>query len=286
MTKRPLGPTVSQRIIGAELRMLREAAGLTCKEVSERVNFSEAKVSRIETARNSVTPNDLKFLLDAYDVTADKRAEFIELVKPRRRQKSWWNAYRDIVPERRWVYVRLEDEAEGLRNYETAFIPGLLQTADYADAIMKVTSPEATAEVRQRRVDVRLARQQVLTREFPVHLWAIIDEAALLRTKALPAAVANEQFLHLVEAAKLPSVTIQVLPLSVGPHPAMDGAFTIIDFPDPAGQVVFLDSRTGGMYLEEDEEIRAYDQDFDHLRAEALGKKDSAALLEALARDN
>ncbi|MGH8794636.1 MAG: helix-turn-helix domain-containing protein [Stackebrandtia sp.] len=287
MAKRPMGPTVSQRILGAELRKLREAKEMSLEVVADALGYSETKISRIETARNLVHKNDVTLLLNLYEVDdQEQRDDLLDLSKPRRREKGWWNAYSDVVPNKRWALVRLENEAERLRSYQAAFIPGLLQTEEYTAALVEMSSPTLAAESRQRVVEMHRARQQILTREFPVELWAVIDETALRRLAAMPDKIARAQFARLLEAAELPTVTIQVLPLSIGLHTGMNGAFTLIGFPDPAGQIVFLDSRTGGMFLEESRHVASFDQDFAHLQAESLGKCDSLELIRFIASDN
>jgi hypothetical protein len=269
-----------------ELRQLREAQGLSCGDVGDRLDWSGAKVSRIETARNAVHPNDLRLLLDLYGVTdTDRRNELVQLARTSR-QRGWWNAYRDVVPERRWVYVRLEDEATLIRSYEAEFVPGLLQTEDYARACLKAVRPTDTLEAIDRRVSLRMARQPILTRDGAPRLWVILNEAVLHRVAALPAKAAGEQFDRLVSAAELPNVTLQVLPFRVGPHAGMDGAFTILRFPDPAGEVVFIEGLVSSPYLDEPDEIQRYDLAFDHLCADALGAKESAGRIKELAREN
>jgi transcriptional regulator with XRE-family HTH domain len=269
-----------------ELRQLREAQSLSCDEVGERLDWSGAKVSRIETARNAIHPNDLRLLLDLYSVTdPDRRTALLELARTSR-QRGWWNAYRDVVPERRWIYVRLEDEATLIRGYEAEFVPGLLQTEAYARACLQAGRPTDDAEAIERRVSLRLARQPILTRDNAPRFWVILNEAVLHRVAALPAQAAADQFDRLLSAAKLPNVTLQVLPFAVGPHAGMDGSFTILRFPDPAGEVAYLEGLISSPYLEEPEEVQRYDLVFDHLRADALGAKESTAKIRDLARDN
>jgi hypothetical protein len=269
-----------------ELRQLRESQGLSCDDVGTRLEWSGAKVSRIETARNAVHPNDLRLLLDLYGVTDEERRTGLIKLARTSRQRGWWNAYRDIVPQRRWVYVRLEDEATLIRGYEAEFVPGLLQTEDYARACMKAGRPSDEPESIERRVSLRIARQQVLTRDNAPHFWVILNEAVLHRVAALPAKAAGDQFDRLLSAAELPNVTLQVLPFSAGPHAGMDGSFSILRFPDPAGELIFLEELTSSLYLEDPEEIQRYDVAFDHLRADALGAKASSARIRDLAREN
>jgi transcriptional regulator with XRE-family HTH domain len=220
-----------------ELRQFREAHGMSCEEVGERLDWSGAKVSRIETARNAVHSNDLKLLLDLYGVSDPERRDALLQLARTSRQRGWWNAYRDVVPERRWVYVRLEDEATLIRSYEVEFVPGLLQTEEYARACLKAGRPNDTPEAVERRVALRVARQAILTRDTPPQLWFILNEAALHRVRALPVAAAKEQLGRLAAATDLPNVTLQVLPFSIGPHAGMDGAFTMLRFPEGANRV-------------------------------------------------
>jgi transcriptional regulator with XRE-family HTH domain len=273
-------PTVKRRRLAAELRKAREQAGLTIDEVAERLEWSSAKISRIENARVSVLPRDVKFLLSTYGLTdRDDAWEPMLVLARESRQKGWWQQYGDAVREWFEVYVGLEAEAATLNCYHTEFVNGLLQTRDYARAVHRAWLPTATDEEIEQLVNVRMARQELLTSPDGPHVWLVFNEAVLRRLVG-GHAVMHEQLLRLVDASTLPNVTIQVMPFSGGAHSAMDGSFNILGFPDPADpNVVYIEYQTGALYLEKREETDRYKLIFDHLRAQAMPVDASRALV-------
>ena len=276
MSRESPGPTIRRRMLGRELRRLREAVALTCDDVGKRLQWSGAKVSRIETARTAAHANDVRLLLDLYSLKSDEHREMlIDLTRMPRRSQGWWTDFPDVVPGKRWSFVKLEDDAEMIRNYEVEFIPGLLQTEAYARSCFKAACPTATSEAIDRQVAARMARQQLMGRDDAPELWLVLNDAALRRTAAMQASTARSQFEHLLAAAAKPNVTFQVLPFAVEPHPGQNGSFTLIQFPDPGGEVVHLDTLTGSLYLEEPQQLKSYDLAFQHLKAEALNEADS-----------
>lgn len=275
-------PTVRRRRLGFELRQLREAAGLTIDRVAEALEFSESKISRIETARVSATPRDVRGMLELYGVSGGQRDALIQIARETR-EKGWWQAYSDvpIVP----AYVGLEVAAASIRIYQSLVVPGLLQTVEYARAVIRSVFPELHPEEVERRVELRMARQALLTQDDPLSLWVILDEAAL-RRRIGGSEVMREQLRHLTESATPPTVTLQVLPFAAGGHAGIDGAFTILGFPEPADpDVVYLDHAGGDLYLESAHEIQRYALLFDHLRAAALKPEDSMDFLTALTKE-
>jgi hypothetical protein len=180
-------------------------------------------------------------------------------------------------------YIGFESEARAISNYESLFVPGLLQTEDYARAVIRGTLPHATDDQVEIRVRARMERQGLLTREDALRFWAIMDEAAVRRVvDGRP--VMRAQLAKLQEMAQLPHVTIQVIPYEAGAHPGMTGSFVVLEFPDPADRsLVYLDSMAGDLFLEDDLEIRRYILMFEHLRAAALRPDEAAALLAAAA---
>ncbi|HEX6676308.1 MAG TPA: helix-turn-helix transcriptional regulator [Actinomycetes bacterium] len=274
------GPTVRRRRLGAELRRLREEAGLTIERVAKSMECSDSKISRIENGQVGATPRDVRDMLELYEVPAPQRDALIEIAREAR-QKGWWHAYRDlsvVVP----ASIGLEDTATAMRMYAALLVPGLLQTRDYASAVLRALQPGLDAEEFERWVDLRIRRQSLLEREDAPALWAILDEAALRRPVGGTRVMA-EQLRRLGEAAERPNVTLQVLPFGAGEHAGMDGGFTIFGFSRSAdSDVVHLDNTTGDLYLENAEEIRRYNEVFEQLRAAALGPAESRAMVETI----
>ena len=278
-------PTVKRRRLAAELRSYRDRAGLTIEEVAQRLEWSTAKISRIENARVSVLPRDVKFLLGVYGVEENgEEWEALLALARESRQKGWWYAYGDAIPEGFETYVGLEADATTLRTYESEYVPGLLQTEDYARAVMRATMPTASDEEIDRHVAVRMVRQERLTGSGAPEIWAVVSEAVLRRLVG-GGPVMRAQLGRLIEASKQPNITLQVLPFSVGAHAGMDGAFMILGFPAPAdADVTYVHYYTGTLYLEKPEDLARYTQMFDHLRAAALPVGQSRDLI-ARARD-
>ncbi|HEY2960057.1 MAG TPA: helix-turn-helix transcriptional regulator [Actinomycetota bacterium] len=274
------GPTVRRRQLGAELRRLREESSLTIERVAKRLECSESKVSRIENGQVGATPRDVRDMLDLYEVDPLRREALIEIARETR-QKGWWHAYRDVpvVP----ASIGLEESATALRMYAALLVPGLLQTREYASAVLRALQPDLDAEQFQRWVDLRIRRQSLLYRAGAPALWALLDEAVLRRPVGGPDVMAG-QLRRLAEAAEGPNVTLQVVPFTAGEHAGMDGGFTIFAFSRSAdADVVHLDISSGDLYLEKPEQIRRYNQVFDQLRAAALEPEASLALLVELA---
>jgi len=278
-------PTVKRRRLAAELRSYRDRAGLTIEEVAQRLEWSTAKISRIENARVSVLPRDVKFLLGVYGVDENGEDwETLLALARESRQKGWWYAYGDAIPEGFETYVGLEADATTLRTYESEYVPGLLQTEDYARAVMRATMLTASDEEIERHVAVRMVRQERLTGSGAPEIWAVVSEAVIRRVVS-GESVMRAQLSRLVEASKQPNITLQVLPFSVGAHAGMDGAFMILGFPAPTDpDVTYVHYYTGTLYLEKSEDLARYTLMFDHLRAAALPVGQSRDLI-ARARD-
>jgi transcriptional regulator with XRE-family HTH domain len=277
-------PTVKRRRLAAELRDRRERAGLTIDEVAERLEWSTAKISRIENARVSVLPRDVKFLLSVYGVSESDEAWDVLLTLAREsRQKGWWQQYGEAVPDWFEVFVGLEAEAATIWGYDAEFVPGILQTEEYARAVHRAQLINASDAEIDRLVRVRIARQELLTSYDAPQLWLILNEA-VIRRKVGSRVVMENQLKRLLEAAELPNLTLQVVPFSAGAHPAMDGSFTLLGFPEPADpQIVYIEYHTGALYLEKTAEVQRYRLMFDHLRASAQSVDDSRALMARVA---
>ena len=252
------GPTVRRMLVGAQLRRLRTDAGLTREQAGEAIRASEWKIHRLENGQVGFKERDIIDLLRLYGITdPDEVATFLLLTREAN-HPGWWQHYGDVLP--RWfrTYVDLESAATLIRIYEGQFIPGLLQTDDYMRAVVQGAHLEESAEELGRRVRLRLARQTLLTREQPPRLWAVIDEAAMRRPVG-GREVMRGQLERLIEAAKLPNVTLQVLPFEAGAHPAMLGAFSILRFADrELPDVVYLEHLTNAVYLDKRDEVERY----------------------------
>lgn len=277
-------PTVKRRRLAAELRQYREAAGLTIEEVAERLEWSSAKISRIENARVSVLPRDVKFLLSAYGLSDHDEAWDVLLTLAREsRQKGWWHQYGEAVPEWFEVFVGLEADAATIQGYDAEFVPGLLQTREYARAVHRAQLITATEEEIEQRVKVRMARQELLTSDEAPQVWLVLNEAVVRRLVGGRACM-HEQLTRLLEVSELPNVTLQVVPFSAGAHPAMEGSFNVLGFPEPSDpNIVYFEYHTGALYLEKPAEVRRYKLMFDHLRASAQPVDASRALITRVA---
>jgi transcriptional regulator with XRE-family HTH domain len=268
-------PTVRERRLARALRHLREEAGLKIEDVADRLEISASTVSRMETAQVGVRPRDLGFLLDMYEVSGAERDQLLQIARERRQQR-WWQEYADLP---NIAVAGLEADASTISQYSTQLVPGLLQTEAYARAVLKAIRLDAKAGDIDRRLELRLHRQELLTSESAPEYWVVLDEAVLRRQVGGPAVMA-EQLGQLVEAAKRPNVTLQVLPFASGEHAGMDGEFTILHYresDDP--DVVYIENTGSDLYLEAPEVTRRYNKIFDHLRAAAQNPSESIRTL-------
>jgi transcriptional regulator with XRE-family HTH domain len=267
-------PTVRRRELGVLLRALRNARELTVEQVAAELLCSPSKVSRMETGQRGATARDIRDLCDLYEVTDPAERERLMALAREGKQQGWWQSY--ALPYT--TFVGLEQEATSMRIYATAVIPGLFQTGDYTRGIHKLGIPQLDADEIETRVEERSARQRILTRESPPQLEVMLDEATLHRPVGGPGAM-REQLDRILEAMKLPNVTIQVVPYGVGGHPALDSNFIILAFESQAPTVVYVEGLMGYLYLERPSEIERYLQTFEILRNIALSPKDSGVLL-------
>ncbi len=273
-------PTVRLRRLAAELRTLRASAGLTQDQVGERTGINVATLYRIEHARVRPQTRTLRTLLDLYGADQELQADMIDLLRDAR-QRGWLHAYQSELPEQYTTYIGFEGEARSVWNYESLFIPGLLQTEDYARAVIRAVLPWASRDEVERRVEVRMERQEVLRNDNPLELWVIVDEAALRRQVGGPA-VMRAQLNHLMEAAELPNITFQVIPFSDGAHAGMLGSFVFMQFAEASiPDVIYVDSMAGDLFLEAEADVRRYRLVFEHLRAVAASPDDSRSLVAA-----
>lgn len=281
-TELAASPTLRRRRIARALLQLREAKGLTARQAATEAKnrsperaWSETKVTRIETRKIlRLRDVDVQTLLDVYGVTDSETREAYRRLAREASQTGWWVGYRDVLGS--GVYVDLETEASRVRTFELAIIPGILQTAAYARALIAGGGIVPDDQV-ERRVEARMMRKQILGRPDSPRIWAIIDEGALHR---IPAAVRSEQLRYLIDVQR-PDLRVQVLPSTHGPHAAMAGAFTVLDFPeDPS--VVYLEQARSELLLEDAADLAYYTTVYDHVQAHALSPGDSRALIESL----
>ncbi|MGW0767537.1 helix-turn-helix domain-containing protein [Streptomyces sp. NPDC002676] len=274
------GPAVRRRKLGAELRTLRAEAGLTSGEAARLVGWHQSKVSRIETGASGVKPADVRILLDAYAVRDAQLRELLLLLAGAEEnavgaRNRWWHAYRGVLPPTYRDFISLESQASGMRTLETTVVPGLLQTPEYARAVTRAAVKSLDEEALDALVEVRLARQDVLHSDPPLHLDAVLDEAVLRREVGGPEVMAR-QLERLLQAARLPQVRLQVLPFGAGAHVGLTGPFVIFSFPSTSDlDVVVLDQLTSSLYLERKEDLVAYSEAFNTLRIHALSPEES-----------
>jgi transcriptional regulator with XRE-family HTH domain len=275
--------TVKMRRLAAELRGLRASAGLSREDVVERTGVNVATLYRIEHGRVRPQARTLQALLEAYGVNTDQASELLALSRESG-QRGWLQGYTADLPDPYLTYISFENEARSIRNYESLLLPGLLQTRHYARAVIAVGLPGASRDEVERRVEVTMARQAVLTRAEPVGLWAIVDEAALHRQVGGKAVMQN-QLQYLTSAIANPAVTLQVISFEAGAHPGMPGSFTIVRFPaDQDPDLVYLGGTARDQLVEAEPEVARYNRAFQNLRAMALSPADSRALIAGLAR--
>jgi transcriptional regulator with XRE-family HTH domain len=276
-------PSARGRRLRHELRRLREEAGLTHSEVARRLEWSASKLSRIETGQSRVQTGDVRDLLDVYGVTDTAVCDAMVQLAREARRRGWWTRYTDVLGS--GTYVGLEADASALHTYESQFVPGLLQTEDYARAVIRAGQARPDPETLERRLTARMARQEILTRPDPPEIWAVLDEPVVSRPVG-GTGVMRAQLQHLIEVSTRPNtpLTLQVLPLSAGAHPGMNGPFVILEFHSPTDPpMVYLETATDGLYIEEPPDIERYTLRFNHLVARALGPDESRTMIADIA---
>jgi DNA-binding XRE family transcriptional regulator len=252
------GPTVQRMLVGAKLRRLRADLGLTREQAADHIRASAWKIHRLENGQVSFKERDLLDLLDLYEVVDPQEIADTLALAREANHPGWWQHYGDVLPAWFRAYVDLESAASLIRTYEGQYIPGLLQTDDYIRAVVHAAHLTDSSDEVGRRVRLRMARQTLLTRDQPPRLWAVIDEAALRRPVGGPE-VMRGQLERLIDATKLATVTLQLLPFAAGAHPAMAGAFSVLRFGDrELPDVVYLEHLTGASYLDKRDEVERY----------------------------
>ncbi|HZG05532.1 MAG TPA: helix-turn-helix transcriptional regulator [Streptomyces sp.] len=275
-------PTVLRLVIGAQLRRLRKERGIALEEAAKAIRGSSAKVSRLERGQGACKERDVADLLTLYGVLdEEERADFLALTR-QTGARGWWHRYSDVLPGWFDRHIGLEEAAEVIRTYEVQFIPGLLQTEEYARAVILLGHPRASAQENDRRVRLRMERQQLLFRQDAPRLWAVLDEAALRRPLG-DAEVMRGQLRHLIEMSRRPNITLQVAPFSIGGLAAAGGPVTILRFPEPdLPDVVYLEQLTSALYLDKEEDVDHYLSIMDRLCAVSETPARSVAFLQEL----
>jgi Domain of unknown function (DUF5753)/Helix-turn-helix domain len=278
-----VGPTVLRMVVGSQLRGLREAAGITPDRAGYEIRASRSKISRLEHGRVGFKERDVDDLLTLYGVTdAQQRTRMLQLAQQANNQ-GWWAKYDDVLPGWFETYVGLEQATSLIRTYELQFVPGLFQTAEYARAVTVLGHRGAPAEEIDRRVGLRMKRQQVLGGPEP-RVWAVIDESALRRPLG-GREVMRAQLRYLIDVAALPHVTLQVMPFERGGHSAAGGSFSILRFDEPdLPDIVYIEQLTGALYLDTRDDVDHYQEVMNSLSIEAETPVESEKLLRKIIR--
>ena len=276
------GPTVLRMLLGAHLRRLREAAGVTREDAGWEIRSSESKISRMELGRVGFKERDVADLLTLYGMDDDEERERLLALARDSTTQGWWHRFGDVLPSWFQSYLGLEAAASLIRTYEVQFVPGLLQTRDYARAVVLLGHDKASPEEIERRVRLRMARQDILTRSDAPQLWAVVDEAVLRRPIG-GRPVMRAQIEALLQATKLPNVRLQVIPFLFGGHAAAGGAFSILRFPDPdLPDVVYVEQLTSALYLDKRDDVEHYAVAIERLCVEAESPDRTAEILQGI----
>lgn len=274
------GPTTRRRQLAAGLGSLRDRAGLTLEAAGEAVGVSRATINRYEASSGPVKWLVVQGLCRAYGASEEETAAMVDLAKTAK-VIGWWKTFGDAVPEIIQPLLTLEDEAVEECHWAPTYVPGLLQTRAYASAVIQASDVRANGDEIARKTDVRMKRQEVLTRKPPPHLWAIMDEA-VVRRRVGGAGVMAGQLAHLATSASLPHVTLQILPFESGAHAAESTGFMIIRGAEASLDVVHLSNLSGALYLEKPADLARHRMVFEYLRSQALSRADTGEMISTL----
>lgn len=279
------GPTVLRIVLGTQLRRLREANGITRERAGDAIRASSAKISRLELGRVGCKERDVLDLLTLYGVTDEAERDGYRDLATRANARGWWQQHNDVLPSWFEMYLRLEQAAKVIRSFELQFVPGLLQTEDYARSVVLLghrTSPPADVD---QRVQLRMSRQKMLSEPGAPQLWVVIDEAAVSRHYG-PPEVMRGQLEHLLEASRRPNVTVQLLPFRSGSHAAAGGPFSILRFAESdLPDIVYLEQLNSAVYLDKRSDVEDYAGVWEQLVVQALTPRDTRdAFTELIAR--
>jgi transcriptional regulator with XRE-family HTH domain len=284
-TRPASGPTVLRMILGRQLQVLREKAGMSYEQAAEAIYSSPWTIRRMERAEGGLKPLTVKSLLMAYGVTDVREIDTFLSLSRDASKPGWWHSYDDVLPSWFRVAVGLEESASLIRAYEPQVVPGLLQTEGYIRAITAASFPGATGEETDRRVALRLARQELLTRPGTPEYWVVLDETVLRRPLG-GQEIMRAQLAHLIEAAGLPNVTVQVIPFAAGWHPALYGMFNIFRFPDQGlPDIVYGEALTSAYYLNKPEETARYTEALDRMCAQAASPEQTVSILRDIMKE-
>jgi transcriptional regulator with XRE-family HTH domain len=276
------GPAVVRLLLGAQLRRLRESGRITRADAGYQIRASAAKISRLENGRIGLKERDIADLLAFYGVDDEEERAAVLALAGRANAKGWWAEFSGVVPDWFEIYVGLEQAASLIRAYEVQFLPGLLQTEDYARSVAILGHPAEPAEQIERRVRLRLMRQGLLNGPDPPDLWVVVDEAALRRPIG-GRQVMRTQLEHLIRVSDRPNVAVQIMPFRRGGHAAAGGSFTILRLAEPdLPDVVYLEQLTSALYLEKTGDLEHYTRVMDRLSAQAEPQEDTARILERI----
>ncbi|MBD0843705.1 helix-turn-helix domain-containing protein [Streptomyces sp. TRM68416] len=280
MSERRPAPTVGQVVLGKRLQELREAAGLGRDEAARVLRVASATVRRMEMAEVALKIPYVQVLLETYGVAEDEAAAFVSLAEEAN-QPGWWQRFHDVLPDWFSMYVSLEGAARIIRSYEPHFVPGLLQTEDYARAVLEAgTIGQTGPETIERHVSLRMERQRLLESPDRPHLWVIMDETVLRRPVSVRGSVMREQLDKLLEFAERDRVTLQIAEFTVGPHPGTYAPFTLFRFAEPElPDMVFTEYLTGALYLDSRTEVAAHLEVLDHMSTAAASAERTQKLL-------
>lgn len=281
------GPTALRIILGRQLRALREKAGMSIDEAGDAIVSTRFTVRRMERAEGGLKPLTVRSLLHAYGVTdPDEVKAFLALCR-QASQRGWWHTYDDVLPDWMKTFVGLEEAATLIRGWEPQWVPGLFQTADYARAAIRTGFSGAAESEIDQRVQLRLARQETLDRDQSPQVWVVMDETALRRPlPTVGPAVMRAQLDTLIKATERPSVSLQVLPLSAGLHPALHGVFYLLRFPDSEmPDLVYSEVLAGALYLDKPQEVATYLEVLDRVSAQAAPAERTARVLRAIRKE-
>ncbi|MFJ2607021.1 helix-turn-helix domain-containing protein [Streptomyces sp. NPDC091279] len=280
MSERRPAPTVGQVVLGKRLQELREAAGLKREEAAKVLRVAPATVRRMEMAEVALKIPYVQVLLSTYGVCEDEAADFVALAEEAN-QPGWWQRFHDVLPDWFSLYVSLEGAARIIRSYEPHFVPGLLQTEAYARAVMEAgtVGQSGTASL-ERHVSLRMARQRLLDRADPPHLWVIMDETVVRRPVSIRAEVMREQLDKLLELSERDRITLQIAEFDDGPHPGTGAPFTLFRFAEPElPDMVVTEYLTGALYLDARGEVSAHLEVLDHMTARAASAQRTREIL-------
>ncbi|MGQ4268822.1 helix-turn-helix domain-containing protein [Nocardiopsis changdeensis] len=278
----PHSPTLRRRRLSAELKRARSESGLTTTQVVKSLKWAAGKLSQIENAETqTVKPDDLDKLMDLYQVTSSDKREALHALAKDAKVRGWWSKYREVFGPQ--SLPDFESEASTIRTFESSVIPGLLQTPQYAKAVFEGGRYTSSEEV-ERRAQARMERREILIRFNPTKLRVVLDEAALRRVIGSHEIMA-EQMHHMLHMAKLPNVDLQVLPFAAGAHNALIAPFSILEFPEPLDlPIVFIETATGGLFLEEADEVDQHSVTFSDAQGSALSTAQSARFIADIAK--